>query len=489
MLHHVVRAEWPALRALCKESNDGRGLPVFIEKAVEKYLKCGDLRHGFVRAVCNSCHEGMVVAFSCKARGICNSCDGRRMTEVAAHWVDEVIPAVPVRQFVLTFPWDLRYLLAWNAPLRTAVLNAFQRALEAHYRRQALADGGEDPKYAAVSVVQRFDGAARLCVHVHVLVADGAFCATPGGRTFLPAPPLYQEQVEALLADAIRRIGRQARRLAAKPADPVADDDHDDTLTRRDPALAALLRNAMLGRQSVEGDAATRRPEANGASSIKPHGRNCATSTDGFSLHANTRVGAQARAGLEKLAQYLCRPALAASRMERVDAHNVRIRLKNEWRGGVTSVVVASRDLLIRALAQIPLSGRPSIRYYGCFAPNSSARKHVVPAGARPKCRRAKPGDDETECAVSTRMLWADAQRRAFLWEVLDCHCGGRREVIAAVQDKAQIERFLRHLGLWQEGNDIVSIRGPPEDLDFPDDEPRAESDAIDDLEPLPWAA
>ena len=156
VLHEVVRSEWPALRALCKESNDGRGLPVFIEKAVEKYMKCGDLRHGFVRAACRSCNESIVVAFSCKARGICNSCDGRRMTEVAAHWVDEVIPAVPVRQFVLTFPWDLRYLLAWNAPLRTAVLTAFQRALEAHYRRQALADGGEDPKYAAVSVVQRF---------------------------------------------------------------------------------------------------------------------------------------------------------------------------------------------------------------------------------------------------------------------------------------------------------------------------------------------
>ena len=64
------------------------------------------------------------------------------MTESAAHLVDEVIPAVAVRQWVLTFPFDLRYLLAWNAPLRSAVLGAFMRALEAHYHKQARAQGG-----------------------------------------------------------------------------------------------------------------------------------------------------------------------------------------------------------------------------------------------------------------------------------------------------------------------------------------------------------
>ena len=467
-------------------------MPVFIEKAVEKYLKCGVLRHGFVRAACQSCHESIVVAFSCKARGICNSCDGRRMTEVAAHWVDEVIPAVPVRQFVLTFPWDLRYLLAWNAPLRTAVLTAFQRALEAHYRRQALADGGEDPKYAAVSVVQRFDGAARLCLHVHVLCVDGAFCKTPGGRKFLPAPPLYQDQVEALLADAMRRIGRQVRRLLPRTADDdgASNGPSGDTLAQRDPALAALLRNAMLGHQSVERSPKVSSPPA-GPPRIKPHGRNCATSGDGYSLHANTRVGANARAGLEKLAQYLCRPALAAHRIERVDADNIRISLKNEWKGGVTAVVVKPRELLIRALAQIPLSGRPSIRYYGCFAPNSADRKHVVPAGAKPKCRRKRADADEAEDdgQASTRMLWCEAHKRAFLWDVMACQCGGRREIIAAVQDKAQVERFLRHLGLWPDCDDIVAIRGPPDEFDGPDDEPGAPWDGIDDPEPPSWAA
>ena len=42
------------------------------------------------------------VAFSCKGRGFCPSCGGRRMADTAAHLVDRVLPEVPVRQWVLS---------------------------------------------------------------------------------------------------------------------------------------------------------------------------------------------------------------------------------------------------------------------------------------------------------------------------------------------------------------------------------------------------
>jgi len=53
-----------------------------------------------------------LVAFSCKGRGFCPSCGGRRLTERAAHLVDHVLPRVPVRQWVLSLPFELRYQLA-----------------------------------------------------------------------------------------------------------------------------------------------------------------------------------------------------------------------------------------------------------------------------------------------------------------------------------------------------------------------------------------
>lgn len=40
-----------------------------------------------------------LIAFSCRGRGVCPSCNTRRMVEVAAHLVDHVFPPLPVRQW------------------------------------------------------------------------------------------------------------------------------------------------------------------------------------------------------------------------------------------------------------------------------------------------------------------------------------------------------------------------------------------------------
>jgi hypothetical protein len=47
------------------------------------------------------------------------------MTERAAHLVDAVLPRVPVRQWVLSLPHWLRYMLAWDHGLCRAVLAVF----------------------------------------------------------------------------------------------------------------------------------------------------------------------------------------------------------------------------------------------------------------------------------------------------------------------------------------------------------------------------
>jgi len=57
------------------------------------------------------------------------------MAEVAAHLVDDVLPHVPVRQWVLTLPHRLRYLVAWNHKLCRAVLAVHVRAVLDFYRR------------------------------------------------------------------------------------------------------------------------------------------------------------------------------------------------------------------------------------------------------------------------------------------------------------------------------------------------------------------
>src|SRR3989442_2212156 len=48
-----------------------------------------------------------------------------RMADTAAHLVDRVFPRVPVRQWVLSLPYALRYRLAYDASLVTDVLAIF----------------------------------------------------------------------------------------------------------------------------------------------------------------------------------------------------------------------------------------------------------------------------------------------------------------------------------------------------------------------------
>ncbi|MDP2829095.1 MAG: transposase zinc-binding domain-containing protein, partial [Sulfuricellaceae bacterium] len=59
--------------------------PAYIERAFRRYLECGILAHGFARAHCDECGHDFLIAFSCKGRGVCPSCNTRRMVETAAH--------------------------------------------------------------------------------------------------------------------------------------------------------------------------------------------------------------------------------------------------------------------------------------------------------------------------------------------------------------------------------------------------------------------
>ena len=106
-----------------------RSLPWFVEREFRAFLECGVLDHGFLRVHCDACGHDRLVPFSCKGRGFCSSCGGRRMADTAAHLVDRVLPEVPVRQWVLTLPVALRYRMAFDAKLTAEVLDAFVKTL------------------------------------------------------------------------------------------------------------------------------------------------------------------------------------------------------------------------------------------------------------------------------------------------------------------------------------------------------------------------
>jgi hypothetical protein len=88
---------------------------------------------------------------------------------------DRVLPDVPVRQWVLSVPLELRFLLASNAQAFTGLTRIFMEETLAWYERSAAEHGIPKGRGAAVSVQHRFGGALNLNCHVHAAVISVCF--------------------------------------------------------------------------------------------------------------------------------------------------------------------------------------------------------------------------------------------------------------------------------------------------------------------------
>jgi hypothetical protein len=199
VLHRVVREHLQTFLHELEQRDLKRGAPLFAKREFQGFIRCGVLAHGFARFRCAGCGTDRLVAFSCKGRGFCASCGGRRMTECAAHLMDHVLPRVPVRQWVLSLPFELRYRLAWDHKLCRAVLAVYTRALLGFYRKRAKASGYRDGRIGNLTVIQRFSGALNLNLHFHTLAVDGVFVREPDGSlSFAAAKAPTDEEVEAL---------------------------------------------------------------------------------------------------------------------------------------------------------------------------------------------------------------------------------------------------------------------------------------------------
>jgi len=141
------------------------------------------------------------------------------MAEQAAHLVEAVLPWVPVRQWVLTVPYRLRYLLAFDHALCRAVLGVVVRTLLGWYRRRARRAGVADGRSGTVTVVQRFGSGLELNVHLHVLGLDGVFAAgVDGTLRFHRLPPPTDADIAVLVTTVARRLGRSSPTTAANSA-------------------------------------------------------------------------------------------------------------------------------------------------------------------------------------------------------------------------------------------------------------------------------
>ena len=171
VLYRVVAANVETFVATAS-SADASGLPRHVKRELYGYLGCGILAHGAARVACPACKDSILVAFSCRGRGFCPSCGARRMSDTAAHLVDRVFPHAPVRQWVLSLPFRLRFLCARDPSLLREVLRLFLREVFRCVRRLLRREGVRGARCGSVTAVQRFGGNLGLNVHLHSRVVD-----------------------------------------------------------------------------------------------------------------------------------------------------------------------------------------------------------------------------------------------------------------------------------------------------------------------------
>ncbi len=159
LLYQLVQEYYPAFKDHLMAQ--GRALPGYVEQEFKDYLRCRRLENGFLRVRCDTCHAEHLIAFSCKRRGFCPSCGARRKAESAALPADEVFPKQPVRQWVLSFPYALRFLFASRPAIMGEVLGIVYRAIATHLINNA-GFTRNTAHTGAVTLVQRFGSALNL---------------------------------------------------------------------------------------------------------------------------------------------------------------------------------------------------------------------------------------------------------------------------------------------------------------------------------------
>ncbi|MGZ6069298.1 MAG: transposase, partial [Polyangiales bacterium] len=519
LLHALVRRHLPAFLRLAEERYE-RPLPLYVRRAFEHYLKCGIPEHGFLRLRCDDCGHDRVVAFSCKERGTCPSCAGRIMANTGAHIVDRVLPNLPIRQWVLSLPFDLRARAAKEPSVVSAIDRILVREVERFMRR---AYGPKLGRAGAITFVQRFGGSLNLHVHFHVLFVEGLFTRDEGELpVFHRAHAPTRTDLYAVLTRVRDAVQRHLRRG-----------------DREEPASApsALDACAQVAVQRGLFDVLpTKEPKSDDPEELGKH----SVALDGFNLHAAVSISADDDVARERLVRYCARPPFALDRFQLLPDGRVAYRIKQPRRNA-THRILEPVELLARIAALIPPPRHPSVRYHGVLAPSSKWRAAIVPRPLDPPVttppearestieqerrvtastpvepvpppsadRRPTPptaavaaresiahGVDRASFArhtaahrhrlapdlfaTSRRLEWSKLLRRTFAAEVLECpRCRGKCTMIGAIQDPTEARRFLAALDQLSTPPLVPPLRQlTDEDCDCDDRGPNAHSHA-----------
>ncbi|SMF82370.1 transposase, partial [Pseudobacteriovorax antillogorgiicola] len=411
---------------------------------------------------CSDCSESLIVAFSCKCRGFCPSCAGRRMSERAIDLTDDVIPFVPTRHWVLSVPFELRYWMASDDDLLKKVNGIFCAEINNYLRKKGRKLGVRGGETGIVSFLQIAGGALNLNLHYHLLVLDGLYTTEEGGsQIFTRIPGIENDELACVVRGVSRRVIKDLRktgRLSEGGEEVFIGDDRDE----EHEALSHLKRASVSSRIALGARAGLRVRRIGSSFGFeeeipKSQSYGC-VSMNGFSIHAATSIKAHERDRLEKLLRYLGRGPVSHERISLDENGNILYELKSSY-DGATHVMFSPMEFIEKLASMIPPPYKHQVNYYGCLSSHSKLRPKIVGSsvvGSTVQDDPLKEGRNsdgvkvESEDGLAPRYIpWAELLKRTFGIDLTVCPCcGGSVRVIAAIMEANAINKILDHVGL-----------------------------------------
>jgi hypothetical protein len=97
------------------------------------------------------------------------------MAETRTYLLENVLPLVPYRQFVFSFPIPMRYWLHTNKRFFAKIHRIIIDYIHGYYTAKASALGIKDPAPGRISLTQRWGSALNLTSHLQILGPDGVY--------------------------------------------------------------------------------------------------------------------------------------------------------------------------------------------------------------------------------------------------------------------------------------------------------------------------
>jgi len=170
-LYRLLDRHFEAYRRVHADRFEPRSGPLRPEvvAAVSAFRDCGRLHGGFARIRCPGCGGEHLLAFSCRTRNLCPSCQAKRSAVFAERVVGEVLLEVAHRHVVFTVPKALRGLIE-----RERGLHGLMARVAWGVIREGLCEAAVEPDGVPGAVVslQTFGSyGANFHPHLHAVVS------------------------------------------------------------------------------------------------------------------------------------------------------------------------------------------------------------------------------------------------------------------------------------------------------------------------------